>query len=97
MKMEQLEKPMVINLQRNMFVEQYPQYMEHIKVIKEELEAQNYSGETYVIEGGNHAYFGNYGEQAGDSVGEISREEQQRETVGVISLWITERKFSSVK
>jgi pimeloyl-ACP methyl ester carboxylesterase len=55
--------------------------------VKEELEAQNYSGETYVIEGGNHAYFGNYGEQAGDLVGEISREEQQRDTVNLISLW----------
>jgi hypothetical protein len=42
---------------------------------------------TYVIEGGNHAYFGNYGEQAGDLVGEISREEQQRDTVNLISLW----------
>ena len=56
--------------------------------VKEELEAQNYSGETYVIEGGNHAYFGNYGEQTGDMVGEISREEQQRETVTVISIWM---------
>lgn len=65
--------------------------------VKDELEAQNYQGKTYVIEGGNHAYFGNYGEQSGDSVGEISREEQQREAVGVISLWITQRKFSSVK
>ena len=65
--------------------------------VKDELEAQNYQGRTYVIEGGNHAYFGNYGEQSGDSVGEISREEQQRETVGVISLWITERKLGAVK
>ena len=56
--------------------------------MKEELETQNYSGETFVIEGGNHAYFGNYGEQAGDSVGEISREEQQSQTVLVISIWM---------
>lgn len=55
--------------------------------VKEELEAQNYSGETYVIEGGNHAYFGNYGEQAGDPVGEISREEQQEDAVNVIWAW----------
>lgn len=33
-----------------------------------------------LIEGGNHAYFGNYGEQAGDGVAAISREEQQRQT-----------------
>ncbi len=32
---------------------------------------------TFVIEGGNHAYFGNYGEQKGDGKTEISREEQQ--------------------
>jgi len=30
-----------------------------------------------VIEGGNHAYFGNYGEQKGDGTARITREEQQ--------------------
>lgn len=30
----------------------------------------------YVIEGGNHAYFGNYGEQSGDGESTISKEEQ---------------------
>lgn len=34
----------------------------------------------YCIEGGNHAYFGNYGEQKGDGAAKISREEQQRLT-----------------
>jgi hypothetical protein len=33
-----------------------------------------------VIEGGNHAQFGNYGPQDGDGVATISREEQQRLT-----------------
>lgn len=33
------------------------------------------------ILGGNHAYFGNYGEQEGDGVAVISREEQQAITV----------------
>jgi hypothetical protein len=33
-----------------------------------------------VIEGGNHAQYGNYGPQAGDGVATISREEQQRQT-----------------
>ncbi len=56
--------------------------------VKDELEAQEYSGKTHVIEGGNHAYFGNYGEQKGDSVGEISREAQQDETVAVIIIWV---------
>ncbi|MEZ4769214.1 MAG: alpha/beta hydrolase [Caldilineales bacterium] len=33
------------------------------------------------IEGGNHAQFGYYGDQPGDGVATISREEQQRQTV----------------
>ena len=38
------------------------------------------SGEVYVIEGGNHAQFGNYGAQAGDGHAVISSEEQQQRT-----------------
>lgn len=38
----------------------------------------------YEIYGGNHAYFGNYGEQDGDGVATISREEQQKISVGLI-------------
>ena len=37
-----------------------------------------------IIGGGNHAYFGNYGEQAGDGQAQISREEQQRITIEAI-------------
>lgn len=33
------------------------------------------------LSGGNHAYFGNYGEQKGDGTASITREEQQRLTV----------------
>lgn len=36
------------------------------------------------IEGGNHACFGNYGEQKGDGVAIISREEQQEQTVAAV-------------
>ncbi len=36
------------------------------------------------IEGGNHAWFGNYGEQKGDGKALISKEEQQRQTVAAI-------------
>lgn len=36
------------------------------------------------IENGNHAQFGNYGEQKGDNTADISREEQQRQTVDAI-------------
>ncbi len=39
------------------------------------------SGKVYVIEGGNHAQFGNYGTQAGDGHAVISSEEQQQRTV----------------
>ncbi len=38
----------------------------------------------YVIPGGNHAQFGNYGEQNGDGEASISWEKQQEETVRVI-------------
>ena len=38
----------------------------------------------YVIEGGNHAQFGNYGEQAGDGKGRISPDEQQKLTVDFV-------------
>ena len=36
------------------------------------------------VEGGSHAYFGNYGEQRGDGVATISRDEQQERTVEAI-------------
>ena len=39
---------------------------------------------NYVIEGGNHAGFGNYGEQAGDGSADISAKEQQSQTVKLI-------------
>ena len=38
------------------------------------------NSEIYVIEGGNHAQFGNYGKQAGDGNAVISPEEQQQRT-----------------
>ena len=38
----------------------------------------------YVIEGGNHAYFGDYGEQKGDGIASISRNGQIQETVNYI-------------
>ena len=39
---------------------------------------------TCVIQGGNHAQFGNYGEQKGDGKASISAQEQQRQTVELI-------------
>ena len=50
-------------------------------------EGQQFAPQQYfehVIEGGNHALFGNYGEQEGDGTGLISAQEQQAETVRVV-------------
>ena len=38
----------------------------------------------YTLSGGNHAQFGNYGDQRGDGAAAISRDEQQRLTVEYI-------------
>lgn len=40
--------------------------------------------EELAIEGGNHAYYGNYGEQRGDGAATITREEQQAQTADAI-------------
>lgn len=42
-----------------------------------------------VIEGGNHAYYGNYGEQAGDFIADITSEEQQSITVEFIDEFLS--------
>jgi predicted esterase len=42
------------------------------------------------ITGGNHAYFGDYGEQKGDGTASITREEQQTQTVAAIVRFIDE-------
>jgi pimeloyl-ACP methyl ester carboxylesterase len=44
----------------------------------------------FMIEGGNHANFGNYGNQKGDGVASISREEQQQKTVDSILNFMTD-------
>ena len=41
-----------------------------------------------VLEGGNHAQFGNYGEQAGDGTATISTADQQKMTVEEIKQFI---------
>ena len=52
-------------------------------------EAQQFGTvEEVVIAGGNHAGFGNYGEQNGDRVSAISEEKQQEETADAISSWL---------
>ena len=42
------------------------------------------------IKGGNHAYFGDYGEQKGDGTATITREEQQRQAVEAMTAFIEE-------
>lgn len=42
----------------------------------------------HVIEGGNHAYFGDYGEQKGDGEAHITKEEQWQETVDEVLAFI---------
>lgn len=39
------------------------------------------------IDGGNHAWFGNYGEQKGDNTAAITHEEQQERTVDAMLQW----------
>ncbi len=41
----------------------------------------DYTDNIVIIEGGNHAAFGNYGKQLGDPVGEITAKQQQDETI----------------
>ena len=41
-----------------------------------------------IINGGNHGYFGNYGEQSGDGISTITREEQQKITTDEIIKYI---------
>lgn len=42
----------------------------------------------FIINGGNHAYFGNYGEQKGDGTATITREQQQQITIEQVTLFI---------
>ncbi|MED1563299.1 alpha/beta hydrolase [Alkalihalobacillus alcalophilus] len=44
----------------------------------------------FIIEGGNHAYFGSYGQQSGDGESLISAEVQRRHTVMLLHEWIND-------
>lgn len=48
----------------------------------------DYTDNIVVIDGGNHAQFGNYGKQAGDPDAAISAEEQQDQTVKAVAGFI---------
>ena len=43
-----------------------------------------------IIQGGNHAGFGDYGPQSGDKAADISAKEQQQATAGAVLAWITD-------
>ena len=45
----------------------------------------------HVIEGGNHANYGMYGEQKGDNPGSLTSEQQINETVQTITTWIEQK------
>ncbi len=51
----------------------------------------DYTENVVIIEGGNHAQFGNYGEQKGDPPATISREDQQNIAVKAILDFIQEK------
>ena len=54
-------------------------------------DAINYSNNIVVIEGGNHAQFGNYGKHAGDPDATISSEEQQEIAVIAIEKFLAKK------
>lgn len=70
------------------------------KVLKHDSYLKNLSNlpedfTEYVVEGGCHAYFGNYGMQNGDGSPGITREEQQAQTIEVIINWINRSPVSN--
>jgi dienelactone hydrolase len=52
----------------------------------------NYTENIVVIEGGNHAQFGNYGKQKGDPDATISSEKQQNIAVAAVHQFLEQRK-----
>ncbi|OAS13329.1 alpha/beta fold hydrolase [Paenibacillus oryzisoli] len=55
----------------------------------------SYTENVFVIEGGNHGQFGNYGAQKGDGTATISSEQQQQVTVEQIMKFIQSKDTSS--
>ena len=49
------------------------------------------SFEERILAGGNHAQFGDYGEQPGDSPAALPAEEQRSQTASFISAWLREK------
>lgn len=66
----------------------------HMDKVREGREYAPISYTETVIDGGNHAQFGNYGEQRGDGNAAVSREEQQEQTVKCIIQHINHGKIN---
>ena len=62
-----------------------------LEKIEEGKKYQTDNAVEYVIKGGNHALFGNYGEQKGDGTAMITGEDQQGQTVRFITDVISEK------
>jgi len=60
--------------------------MDKVKKV-EELAPEPGQYSKYIIEGGNHAQFGNYGKQKGDGQAWISAVDQQKEALQLLSNW----------
>lgn len=62
-----------------------------MKVFEKSMQYAPKNTSVHVIEGGNHAQFGNYGSQYGDGESLISAEEQQAQTVDLIMQSLRDR------
>lgn len=62
--------------------------MKKYQKYKKNLPAENNGLTEYIIEGGNHAQFANYGAQKGDFGPDISVGQQQKITAEVITVWV---------
>ena len=67
-------------------------YGENDQVLNREKYEENRSNlpkktTEYIIEGGNHAYFGAYGSQDGDGEATITQEEQMQQVVDLVLQW----------
>ena len=60
---------------------------DHVVNMDKVISGREYMPKQYIelcIEGGNHAQFGNYGEQKGDGVASISAEDQQKQAIEAV-------------
>lgn len=65
----------------------------NVKLYKERMTWNSNDFEEHIINGGNHAGFGDYGKQPRDTDATISADDQQKETVEIIDAWIRGRHF----